>query len=323
MHEKILPLISVIIPTRNRPLLVYRAVESALSQTIQSIEVLVVLDGPDDVTGKTLETIQDARLQVIVLPRNHGAAGARMSGIEQAKGEWIACLDDDDTWEPRKLECQLNVAQQSNFNLPVVYSRFTANTPKGKFVWPRRLPELNEPISEYLFTRRFLVFWGDTFLNTSTLFAKRELFMRVPFDTTLYKHEDQNWILQVSVLEGVGIEFAPETLATSEIRSDKPRGRSGGLSDIDDWKHSLLWIRSVRHLITPRAYSSFIMSQVNSQVAREYNWSQFFPLLWEALHLGQPRFIDYLPYVLNWLTPPDAKQLIRGLVSQSASQERV
>jgi glycosyltransferase involved in cell wall biosynthesis len=323
MNEGILPLISVIIPTRNRPHLVCRAVESVLSQTITLIEVLVVLDGPDDVTAKQLETIQDARLQVIVLPRNCGAAGARKFGIEQARGEWIACLDDDDSWEPRKLEYQLNAAQQSNFDLPVVYSCFTADTPKGKFVWPRRLPERDEPVSEYLFTRRSLVFWGETFLNTSTLFAKRELLMKVPFDTTMYKHEDWNWVLQVSVLEGVGIEVTPEPLAITEIRFEKPSGRSSGLSDVNDWSYSLLWIRSVRHLITPRAYSSFMLAHVGSQAAREYSWNQFFPILWEALRLGQPRLIDYLSYVLNWLTPRNAKQAIRGFLNQSATQARV
>ncbi len=97
------PLVSVVIPTRNRPHLVGRAVRSALAQTLDAIEVIVVVDGPDEATLQALRQIDDARLRVKTLPRNLGPGEARNAGVGEAQSRWIAFLDDDDEWFPRNL----------------------------------------------------------------------------------------------------------------------------------------------------------------------------------------------------------------------------
>ena len=124
MMTQNIPIISTIIPTRNRPDLVYRAVESALNQTWQSIEVIVVIDGPDDATVAALDRITDPRLKKILLPENRGVAAARNAGIQVAKGSWIALLDDDDRWLPEKLERQMKIAGESSYSLPIVSCLF-------------------------------------------------------------------------------------------------------------------------------------------------------------------------------------------------------
>src|SRR5579871_5746785 len=103
------PEVSVVIPTRNRPEAVVRAVESALAQTVRDLEVTVVIDGPNEATALALARLQerDTRLHVIELERNVGACAARNRGIEASKGRWIALLDDDDEWLQNKLEKQL------------------------------------------------------------------------------------------------------------------------------------------------------------------------------------------------------------------------
>src|SRR5688572_11583153 len=85
--------VSAIIPTRGRPELVVRAVRSALAQTYKDLEVIVVIDGPDPATEKTLEQSADKRLKVIVLSDAIGAAQARNIGATSARGGWIAFLD--------------------------------------------------------------------------------------------------------------------------------------------------------------------------------------------------------------------------------------
>ena len=60
------PLVSAVIPTRNRPGLVVRATVSALEQTFRGLEVIVVVDGPDEATRQALAEIPDPRLRVIV-----------------------------------------------------------------------------------------------------------------------------------------------------------------------------------------------------------------------------------------------------------------
>ncbi|MEM6403664.1 MAG: glycosyltransferase, partial [Cyanobacteria bacterium P01_D01_bin.116] len=74
------PLVSVVIPTFHRPQLVKRAVISALTQTLQNIEVIVVIDGIDKDTSLTLGEIDDSRLQIIELSINQGACFARDFG---------------------------------------------------------------------------------------------------------------------------------------------------------------------------------------------------------------------------------------------------
>ena len=95
------PVVSAVIPTRNRPELLCRAVRSVLSQTIRDIECIVVIDGPDMATVNALREIADARLSVMELPENVGGCEARNLGARAAKGEWVALLDDDDEWLPQ------------------------------------------------------------------------------------------------------------------------------------------------------------------------------------------------------------------------------
>src|SRR5271169_1967794 len=109
-----MPLISVVIPTLRRPKLVLRALASALNQTYEQIEVIVVIDGPDEDTIDVLRRVNDPRLRVIVNPRSLTAAGARNVGVDHAKGEWIAFLDDDGEWLPGKIEKQIAFASNQD-----------------------------------------------------------------------------------------------------------------------------------------------------------------------------------------------------------------
>lgn len=96
-------LISAVIPTRDRPELLLRATRSALAQTYKNLEVVVVIDGWSAATSKALESIVDKRLRVVTLNQSVGGGAARNEGVQHAKGDWIAFLDDDDEWLPEKL----------------------------------------------------------------------------------------------------------------------------------------------------------------------------------------------------------------------------
>ncbi|MDH3669858.1 MAG: glycosyltransferase [Gammaproteobacteria bacterium] len=96
--------ISVIIPTHNRARLLERALQSVLGQAKPAREIIVVDDGSDDGTAE----IMRARLPQIhcIWQRTRGVANARNRGIEAASGDWLAFLDSDDEWLPRKLASQ-------------------------------------------------------------------------------------------------------------------------------------------------------------------------------------------------------------------------
>lgn len=99
------PLVSAVIPTRNRLDLVQRAIASVRSQTYPNVEIVVVDDGSTDGTAETLADVPDVRL--VKLTEGVGGAGARNRGIEAATGDLIAFLDSDDEWLPEKLTQQV------------------------------------------------------------------------------------------------------------------------------------------------------------------------------------------------------------------------
>src|ERR1700760_2541950 len=105
------PLISVVIPTRNRPRMVLRAIESARRQTYRPIQIVVVVDGPDAASVEALRSVQDEHLKIVALQENVGGSEARNTGARESNGEWIAFLDDDDEWMPEKLEKQMALLQ--------------------------------------------------------------------------------------------------------------------------------------------------------------------------------------------------------------------
>lgn len=108
------PLVSVIIPTWNRKHLLAKAVASVLNQRNVSVEVMVCDDGSTDGTAEMIAGWADARIRLLSCKNAGRPAIPRNRGIAAAQGEWIAFLDDDDIWLPRKLENQLMAAQKNS-----------------------------------------------------------------------------------------------------------------------------------------------------------------------------------------------------------------
>ncbi len=172
--------VSAVIPTRNRPDLVMRAVRSALAQQYEDMEVIVVIDGPDALTTTVLNEIHDRRLRVIALPETRGAANARNAGVASATGDWIAFLDDDDEWLPEKTSLQMESAKSSRFQYPIVSCQLFARTKSYQIVWPRRRP--CEPLCNYLLARNSWSY-GDGLLSTTTLLFPKDLFSAAAIPT--------------------------------------------------------------------------------------------------------------------------------------------
>lgn len=107
-----MPRVSVIVPAHNSAQWIGRAVGSVLSQTESNLEVIVVDDASVDTTRQVLDQIDDARLRVVYLDENLGAATARNHGIAAARGEWIGFLDSDDWFGADRLSTLLDVARQ-------------------------------------------------------------------------------------------------------------------------------------------------------------------------------------------------------------------
>lgn len=120
--------VSVIIPTFNRASLVVKTLESALNQTFQDREIIVVDDGSTDDTKQRLEPYQD-KIKYIHQD-NKGVNAARNHGLSIAQGEYIALLDSDDLWQPFLLELFVAILD-STHDVGFVYSDFALLRPDG------------------------------------------------------------------------------------------------------------------------------------------------------------------------------------------------
>ena len=256
MKLPVSPVVTVVIPTRNRPALVMRAVKSALEQTLVDIEVIVVVDGPDPETVDALTANRDIRLHTISLPVSIGGSGARNVGVQKGCGDFVALLDDDDEWAAGKLAAQLAAARASKDTFPVITSRLIARRPDGDEIWPQRQMHEGEAMSEYLFCRENSFRQGEGFIQTSTLFIPRELMLRVPFESGLPRHQDWDWLIRAAVYPGVRILSVWEALVIYHIdarRKSISAGRTAG--------PSTAWVNA-NSLVTQKARAYFYATQV-------------------------------------------------------------
>lgn len=114
------PLVSVIVPTHNRPELLCEALRSILAQTMQDFEIIVVNDAGIDVDSWVAPLDASGRIRILRHSRNRGLAAARNTGIKAACGKYLAYLDDDDLFYPNHLAALVEAAEATG--MPVVYS---------------------------------------------------------------------------------------------------------------------------------------------------------------------------------------------------------
>jgi glycosyltransferase involved in cell wall biosynthesis len=107
----IAPLLSIIVPTYNRAALVPAAASSALAQTIQDLEVIIVDDGSTDATSEVSRELarRDKRVRPVSVS-HRGLGAARNAGLAVARGAWAAFLDDDDLLDPEFADAMLRFA---------------------------------------------------------------------------------------------------------------------------------------------------------------------------------------------------------------------
>src|SRR5579859_487600 len=245
-----MPLVSVVIPTRNRATVLLRAIRSVFAQTFEELEIVVVIDGQDSQTATALAEIQDERLRWIEIKETVGGSEARNIGIRNATGDWVALLDDDDEWLPTKLEEQMNEARTAPQNCLIV-TRFLDKRRNAEIVLPGRCPRLGQPISEYLFCETSVLGFRNGFLQTSTWLAPRHIFLKVPFSKGLPRNQETDWLLRAVVQLNLDILVVWKTLAI--FHNERSSGR---ISSMSNWRDTTNWALSPG-LFTPKALFSF------------------------------------------------------------------
>ncbi len=273
-----------------------------------------MVDGcPQVETVLALESLSDPRLRILVQAEPVGGSQARNLGVQAAGGEWIAFLDDDDVWLPRKLEMQMESARLLPCDVvPVMSCRVLARSPSGDEIWPRAVYRPGQNMAEYLFCRKTLRY-GEALLQTSTLLAPRSLLLRVPFTSGLRKHQDWDWLLRVSTRSEVEIHtVAGEPLAVFHVgghRSSVGRGA--------DWRVSAEWARSNRHLFTGPAFTAFLATECAAQAQRQ-GLKDRACLLGAFLREGKPRSRHAARLALFLGVPQPVRHWVRDTILSRA-----
>ncbi|HEY8592038.1 MAG TPA: glycosyltransferase family 2 protein [Sphingomicrobium sp.] len=106
------PLVSVVVPVFNRRSVIREAIASLVGQTLKSTEIIIVDDGSSDGSAEAADRAAAGRARIIVHSANRGIPAARNTGLEAARGRYVAWLDSDDVARPRRLERQVKYLEQ-------------------------------------------------------------------------------------------------------------------------------------------------------------------------------------------------------------------
>ncbi len=177
MGRRDAPLITVIIPTFNRVNLLKETVDSVRNQIFNDFEVIVVNDGSTDGTGEWLRDQKDIR---VIEQSNLGIATARNNGAVAASGNWLAFLDHDDLWAPDKLLIQAEFVR-NNPDVALVAARHVR---MGR---PNREPRNPKWIKGDLFLKEY----SQSFIHTSSVIIRRDIFEQVGGFPTKYRYADE------------------------------------------------------------------------------------------------------------------------------------
>lgn len=180
MGEKV----SVILPNYNGEDFIKDSVQSVLSQTNVSLELIIIDDCSYDNSIEVIRKFKDPRVKLIKLDNNMGVSNARNIGIENSTGDYISFIDSDDYWIESKLETQLNFMSQHNLNL--TYSSINIIDTKNNF---KKIFTTKTIFSSF----ELLKF---NYVPTVSLIFKKDILGNIKFQPI--KHEDYLFILELS-----------------------------------------------------------------------------------------------------------------------------
>lgn len=192
------PFISVVIPAYNASKTIDRAIKSVFGQTYLNTEIIVIDDGSTDDTAQRVKSYGNK--VKYIYQSNAGAGAARNLGVDASKGEWIALLDADDEWHPRKIELQLKYIQAVPdivlvSNNPLIV-RDCQDVP---------FPEVSKEDKNSFFIWKHSEFLRRNKMHTSSVLIKREVYQSVGgCDPSLINAQDRDLWLKV-LYRGIGI----------------------------------------------------------------------------------------------------------------------
>ncbi len=194
--------ISVIIPTHNRADVLPRAIKSIQDQTRPVDEIIIVSDGSTDNTDEVVNSFagRDDRIRLISYHPGHNGNYARNKGLEMATGDFIAFLDDDDEWLPRKTELQMEIFEKEP-DVGLVYSSQNCIYTDSGITYQTQ-PMYRGDLSKRIFIR------GEMGTPSQVMVRRSVLDKTGPFDLELGALQDYDLWIRCCLITKV--DFVPE-----------------------------------------------------------------------------------------------------------------
>lgn len=245
-HHHPLPLVSVVIPVYNVEQTIRKALDSVLEQTYQNTEIIVVDDGSPDNSILIIEKhYSDPRIRII-RQHNRGLAGARNTGIRNAKGRYIAFLDSDDFWQPNKIELQIE-AMLENPSCGVSFCSSSFVNEEGDF-----LGRIQEPKKKTNYQPKD-IFCRNPIGNGSVPVIRKGILEQIGFETKdktcdgtpytqyfdedLKQSEDVDCWTRIAIQTGTGFHYIDQPLNNYRLNNN---GLSANVEkQFETWMHLL------------------------------------------------------------------------------------
>ena len=224
------PLFTVLIPTYNRSILLHDAVKSVMMQTFKDFELILVDDYSTENIKELADSFNDKRISYMLNTRSKGVAGARNAGIRRARGQWVAFLDSDDIWLPRKLELTQKKISTLDEQTGLIYTGYAEYDFIGNRKLSVHMPQKQGWIKKDLLYKNYI----GTF---STVVARSDLLKAVDgCDERMNYSEDLDLYIRIAALSK--IDYLKEVLTLYRTANDDRLGYKYG----EQMKgHKILW----------------------------------------------------------------------------------
>ena len=279
------PTVSVIISTYNRATVLPRAINSLLAQTYQDFEIIVVDDCSTDNTGEVLAEFGDPRIRVFRHDRNRGVSTGRNTGLQHARGELIAFLDDDDEYFPDSLAVRVDRMEDPEVGLVyTAYDSFDCST--GTLIGTFEASVEGE-IGTHLLKFNYL-------LDTINMMVRKDLAVEVGgFDEGLRQGESMLFGAQVAHLTKVAA--VPDVTARSYL--SRQRSHLSKANDVNSCRRAYLRVFRCEYRRHPKI-RAMVLRRLAFDAFRERNFREATTSLMTAIRIDPwHSLVDGLAFV--------------------------
>tara|TARA_B100001057_G_scaffold327132_1_gene327404 strand:+ start:488 stop:1288 length:801 start_codon:yes stop_codon:yes gene_type:complete len=201
------PLVSIIMNCHNGSQFINRSVKSIRKQKYKNWELVFWDNNSKDKSKQVIKKIKDKRIKYFFSKKFHNLYYSRNQAIKKAKGDYICFLDVDDQWKPNKLNKQVNIVKNNNYD--VIFSNYFVNYELKK-KYKKRIEKnviINKDITQQLL--------NDYFLGIITVMIKKKIFKKFRFINRYNIIGDFDFFLRLSLI--TNFYFIKEPLAIYNI----------------------------------------------------------------------------------------------------------